>query len=543
MADILLSFGLKTDATVSDSVRKDLDKVIERINKNPPKVTVGLATDSKAQAQLRKEIEAIVQNMGMAVKGVSNKLPVNLLSKDTTAYYNYLEKINNQLIKVRRSQAEWSAAGKSTADPAYQKLAQEIADLKKLRRDIIKTANSHPGMSGKLETDVTNELARIKSEYAGVHEFLDSHKIDMSELIVADSDEFLMDIVSIKNLEKQIARLKQKYGTFEIDDGAGGTEPVKELLKGKQTDITTLLSQLEQGQLSTDEFTSAVIRLKSELASIEVAALKNDSFIPGSTLQNNMAKTLEKNAETVRKNVEKWDAAAKDPKTSGAYKKYSELAELQDELAHAIRNGSVSISKAKEDAAKYSSEMSKNEHIIKTNGKAHQTFGSQVAGLAKKFTSWLTVSQVIMAVYNAMRRMVTTAIEVDTAMTELRKVTNETDATYDKFLDNAANRAKAVGATLTDVVNATASFARLGYDIDEAANLADTSIIYKNVADDIESIDDASTSIISTMQAFGVEASDAMSIVDKFNEVDTLASIYSNVYAYKLCLYDSNYIG
>ena len=108
-------------------------------------------------------------------------------------------------------------------------------------------------------------------------------------------------------------------------------------------------------------------------------------------------------------------------------------------------------------------------------------------------------------------------VDLDSAMTELKKVTNETDAAYDHFLTTATSRAKELGAALTDVVTATADFARLGYTMSDASVLADTAIVYKNVGDGIEDISTASQSIISTMQAFGIETSAAMSIVDKFN--------------------------
>lgn len=51
--------------------------------------------------------------------------------------------------------------------------------------------------------------------------------------------------------------------------------------------------------------------------------------------------------------------------------------------------------------------------------------------------------------------------------------------------------------------------------------------MYKNVADGIKDIGDASSSIISTVKAFGLEAKDAMSIVDKFNEVSNNFAISS----------------
>ena len=124
-----------------------------------------------------------------------------------------------------------------------------------------------------------------------------------------------------------------------------------------------------------------------------------------------------------------------------------------------------------------------------------------------------------MQLETALRDIVRSAIEVDTAMTELKKVTNETDATYASFLNNATERAAKLGATLTEVVNATADYSRLGFSLSEATTLADSALVYTNVADGIESIDDATAALISTMQGFGVEASDSMDIVDKFNHV------------------------
>lgn len=43
--------------------------------------------------------------------------------------------------------------------------------------------------------------------------------------------------------------------------------------------------------------------------------------------------------------------------------------------------------------------------------------------------------------------------------------------------------------------------------------------MYKNVGDGITDVSQATESIISTMKAFGIEASNAMGIVDRFNEV------------------------
>lgn len=61
-------------------------------------------------------------------------------------------------------------------------------------------------------------------------------------------------------------------------------------------------------------------------------------------------------------------------------------------------------------------------------------------------------------------------------------------------------------------------FARLGYSVPEAEGLADAAIKYQNVGDDVDSIEDSTSTLISTMQGFGIEAENVNSIIDKFNE-------------------------
>lgn len=164
---------------------------------------------------------------------------------------------------------------------------------------------------------------------------------------------------------------------------------------------------------------------------------------------------------------------------------------------------------------------------LKAAGKEGNTLAGILGSAYKKFGTWTLVTRTFMLIVRQAKKAVAAVKEIDAAMTELKKVTNETDSTYEKFLQNASSRAKAVGASVKDVVSATADFARLGYGIEDASALADTAIIYKNIGDGIEDISEASDSIVSTMQAFGIEASSAMEIVDKFNIVGNNYAISS----------------
>lgn len=164
--------------------------------------------------------------------------------------------------------------------------------------------------------------------------------------------------------------------------------------------------------------------------------------------------------------------------------------------------------------------------IRKAGGEA-ETLGQKIRRIFGEKLGYGIIASAAMMIRRTIREMYNNVVQIDTAMTELKKVTNETDESYRRFLDGSAERAQKLGAKISDVVTATADFARLGYNLEDASILSDTATIYKNVGDGISDINSASESIISTMKAFGYEASDAMSIVDKFNEVGNNYAISS----------------
>lgn len=164
---------------------------------------------------------------------------------------------------------------------------------------------------------------------------------------------------------------------------------------------------------------------------------------------------------------------------------------------------------------------------LKNAGLQGKTLWSVLKSGYEKFGGWALITKSMMAAANSIRQMIDNVTQLDAAMTELRKVTDETDATYEQFFSDATVRARNLGATVTDTINASADFARLGYNIDDAATLADTAIIYKNVGDGITDIGVASQSIISTLKGFSLEAEDATHVVDAFNEVGNNFAISS----------------
>ena len=143
----------------------------------------------------------------------------------------------------------------------------------------------------------------------------------------------------------------------------------------------------------------------------------------------------------------------------------------------------------------------------------------------KNLSSILLGGSFAMYAVHSLKEVYNNIIAIDSAMVNVKKVTDETSETYKKFSVDASNSAVKLGVTITEIMNSTADFVRLGYSLKDAFTLSQTASIYKNVA--YTDISTATKDIVSTMKAFKIEAKDSTSIIDKLNEVGNRFSISS----------------
>lgn len=79
----------------------------------------------------------------------------------------------------------------------------------------------------------------------------------------------------------------------------------------------------------------------------------------------------------------------------------------------------------------------------------------------KSITQYMFSITSITRVWGEIKQGIQYIKEIDSALTELKKVTDETEETYDRFLNTAAKTADKVGSTIKEVVSSTADWARL----------------------------------------------------------------------------------
>lgn len=157
----------------------------------------------------------------------------------------------------------------------------------------------------------------------------------------------------------------------------------------------------------------------------------------------------------------------------------------------------------------------KNEAI--ETGNVGMTTAQKFSNAWNKIGGWSLVTGAFTKIAQGGREMYKAVYDIDTAMTNLYKVTDETSQKYNQFLESSSKSAHELGRSISSLVEQTANWAKLGFSLDEAEQLAKISSIYANVGE----VDNntAVSDMVTAMKAFNIEASDSITIVDKLNKL------------------------
>jgi hypothetical protein len=114
-----------------------------------------------------------------------------------------------------------------------------------------------------------------------------------------------------------------------------------------------------------------------------------------------------------------------------------------------------------------------------TIGRFADDLKAKVKSVSTYFMSMMGIEEIWFQIRNGIQYV----RDIDTALTELKKVTSETDETYDKFLQTASKTAGVIGSTVQELTTMTAEWAKLGYSIEDASRLAESTAVLLNVSE------------------------------------------------------------
>ena len=198
----------------------------------------------------------------------------------------------------------------------------------------------------------------------------------------------------------------------------------------------------------------------------------------------------------------------------------------------------VSELKLKVDSQKVSNankELKKFNNTAKEGKKHADKWNYSWSKAFQSFTTYMSVTTVFYQTIHTIRDMIDEVTELDSALVELKKVTDLEGESLKKFTKEAYEAGANVAKTGTEMVEAATSFAKAGYSEDQILQLGEVATMYTNIADEAISSADAADFIIAQLKAFNLESDDfnktlenSYHIIDAVNEVSNNFAVSSS---------------
>lgn len=522
---------------------------------------------SKSQTQLNN-IEEIANNDESYDKILSSA--ISDAEENIKKENEYLEE-RNRLLTEGKEQAKQIAEEQyaNILKEAYlesDRYLQEELEYQKLRKQYLadgaaqaKAYAEEQKRIAKIEE--SNKKAEIDSINKSYEKQIDNLKqiniLKLENIKLTDKDTYENNILieqneeKINTLLKENINLEEKRAKSVLDSVKGhqillqaqeqyNREYNKALAVNKAQKKDTLLNDINNYIVDIDKiiksdsqiksFTEDLENLKSSLIEIQNSGQIDLDFDKAKQKVQELGNKINDMIDVASI---KQNAKATEQSITGVYAKIEKFAssntalgkELQDRLnkltldIKVLLNSGENGNALRSELSRIKSELNNIEAAAEKAGEAGKSFGQKIKDSltnanARFIANYLSFQDIIRYI----RTVATTIRDVDSALTELRKVSNASTERLSQDFVKSAQTAKELGSSITDVVNITSDWARLGYNVDEAEELARVTTLFQTVGDNMTA-ESASEAMISTMKAYGLSVDYSNRIVDQYNEI------------------------
>ena len=446
------------------STSADLDKIQDRFEFLSQKG--GLYGDIK---NLSAELPKLFNNLGAPLQtGLNNVLGQLNLAKTTSD----LDAVRMAIAAIQKQMSEIPTSS------AISNFAKDLANLMKTSPD----------------AGFTAELQRIQGEIASV-----------------------TSSVGLDNLKAAVENAKSTY--------IAGYDEAKSAFDQLQFMSNSLANSIANKDMSTSGI-AEMDALKQRIDTIRAAGANFNLLDPANITE---LRNINSEFDALQKKLN----GLKTGNTTKLYKNLEQLSQVllkNSGMSQDLRNRFEDLGKRMREAIDQGANRSKVQDLtqefmrLKTEmyntGQTGRSAFDVIEASLKSMNRRLVAQYLsIYSLIRYVRQGAKTVMELDSALTELRKVSGASDSRLAMSFQASADTAKELGSTIKDVIEATSDWARMGYAIGDAEELAKVATLFKNVGDNMSS-EDANSYLISTLQAYHKTADEAESIVDVYNEVN-----------------------
>lgn len=544
----------QTQQDAKNNLAQQLSNV-ERLNKNKADIITARASGKSAtvealreerkqikaeQKQLQKDAQQYnrvsgysqqerakaIESKQLATKSLVDKAWASVSDKESSAIE---QRFNSELAKARKSmQTSLNKYGHADVDSVKeaQKLLTSMASMKvsdydKPLEKISQVAQKTQELGRTLQDTHKTNLRAIQQQERQTQQTKDAYWKNYFQTQNTKSpiqQEMSAYYRQLEQESNQIAKIQQRANSGDFEARNAKVDKFLSKYKGQDSEVLnrarTTASELKalQSELQSGVYASGDKKGMQIIASDQAAML--DKI-------NEKAQQL-KNVFTEIRNIESgtlgYGVAERSANTVATYmenntkalKKYGNaLAELQIQY----RSATTEMEKSSLD-----SRFANLKAQISAEGLTGNSVWTELSRGFRQIGQFaMTYGMIQSTVMQIPRKIISAVTDVDSAMTDLYKVTDETDKRYSTFLENAGQTSKDLGRNMSSYITQTANWSKLGYSLDESEQLSKLSSVYANVGE--VSDETAVSDMVTAMKAFNIEASDAQKIIDSYNKL------------------------
>lgn len=422
----------------------------------------------------RQQLKALakIQNAYKKITAESQ----TILNPKSTDYQKTIaeSRITEQETLIRQKTEELQLAGLLSSE-----VAKQISYYHQISAEDILTYRS--------QQEQTEEIKKQQETYDNIVSALNKYRSALSGF---NTSNITKQNASNTDVQKQVAENQTLLEQIE---------KISQLLSGGKKN--TSATNIEQARQDLERLISKLDNAKKSSESL------NQSLMDGKTEQalasriNNLINQMNRFANT-------------NPKVTKSLKQMRDgmtFADKWQQMVNMLQSGKLdgnAVQQLTNDFRNFKGEADS------ANLTTSRFFTSMQTQLRMVLQRWIS----LYAVIGYIRKMIDNIKEFDTAMINLQRVTHETGEGYERFLANASDRAKELKTTTSALIEQSYQWAKLGYDMEESLKLSEASTIFSRVADVGQ--EQALKNLVTTMKAYGIEAEDVMSIVDKLDKLN-----------------------
>lgn len=508
-----LSFGGKLN---KDKVLKQLEKDIKSLSKNlgVELEKVSLKDVDKATNQIQKQINQLSKNIDLNISKIS--LGNNGALQD-------IQKQINSALKGEKINLEVKSDLKSVSG--------DFEDILKKSKNLENEIQLLNGKMAKLST-VMDKKGNVKNttltyQYDEGRQTIEKYGWTVKEVggeLVRVFD--LVDKKIVNNKSKlESANLSQEQFLTQLENRLNKIKTLSETqhLKNENYDNSRDLNSIQNIQNKINEAKAKGNRLSQEEKNIMTQQLVElDAYIKK---ESSKSAEINRSARFLTSQLRSLESLKIRVDNRGGGDKIKQ-SQLSSELERQINSYKKLIEENKILGSVERQRIQKTTNDMKIQTNELVRYQSQMSNILGRMKDYFIGGSVIALSVGTLKEAFNDIVNVDSALVDIKRVSDESSQTYAQLQKDANNTAKAIGGDTQNLLQSIADFKQAGETFKDSITLAKNSVILQNIGD--LSQEQSAKTLINVMKSFNIEAKNSMDIMDKLNNVSNNYSTSAN---------------